>query len=499
MRAPLRQQAVQEKLEELTRRAARPALGPVAPNTESVVFENMAELLACLAEDWLADLAHARWWWADLLKSADSGASVISLWSQSTPCVPAALDRMLRNGSAAAFITRLPAADLETLYISLVETFDLFAVRAVLDGLRNFRAMEEITDPEPLGIPLPAPWSGSVSAKELSTLTIQQRLALGIAVTLAREPSRARTRLFAAEIEQWIQLSQTRPAADSENGPTVHNPAMLPVGSTQVVATQSRVAPDPERSLDWLDGEVHSPQVRVFAGKADLAALTPEPEQERSAIEQQAFPGAERDEDCLILSPYVVGPQLSAGVAPVPAPAVSDDPINEYEEFETEIGGIFYLINVAIHLNLYSDFTMPTAAGIDLSIWDFLAVLGSELLGQPKPEDAVWRYLAGLAGRDRADPPCAGFEPPDGLSLEQWTDRTCTEIRERLKDALGIESPDEAAAFLILQRARVRFDPFRIDVLFRLEEHPIEIRRAGLDRNPAWVPAAGRVVEFHYE
>jgi hypothetical protein len=39
----------------------------------------------------------------------------------------------------------------------------------------------------------------------------------------------------------------------------------------------------------------------------------------------------------------------------------------------------------------------------------------------------------------------------------------------------------------------------RVAVLFRLAEHPIELRMAGLDRDPGWVPAAGRHIVFHYD
>jgi len=38
-----------------------------------------------------------------------------------------------------------------------------------------------------------------------------------------------------------------------------------------------------------------------------------------------------------------------------------------------------------------------------------------------------------------------------------------------------------------------------LDLFFELSEHPLEIRLAGLDRDPGWVPAAGRFVRFHYQ
>ena len=39
----------------------------------------------------------------------------------------------------------------------------------------------------------------------------------------------------------------------------------------------------------------------------------------------------------------------------------------------------------------------------------------------------------------------------------------------------------------------------RVDAHFSLAKHPIELRMAGLDRDPGWVPAGGRSIYFHYD
>ena len=38
-----------------------------------------------------------------------------------------------------------------------------------------------------------------------------------------------------------------------------------------------------------------------------------------------------------------------------------------------------------------------------------------------------------------------------------------------------------------------------VDIYFSLGALPFEIRLAGLDRDPGWIPAAGKTVTFHYE
>jgi hypothetical protein len=80
---------------------------------------------------------------------------------------------------------------------------------------------------------------------------------------------------------------------------------------------------------------------------------------------------------------------------------------------ETNLGGVFYLINVAMALELYGDFTRPLESGIDLPIWDFLALIGRELVGERIERDPIWPLLAKLAGRDDGEQPGAHFKPPN--------------------------------------------------------------------------------------
>jgi hypothetical protein len=38
-----------------------------------------------------------------------------------------------------------------------------------------------------------------------------------------------------------------------------------------------------------------------------------------------------------------------------------------------------------------------------------------------------------------------------------------------------------------------------VDLFFRLDQIDVRARLAGLDRDPGWVPALGRVITFHYQ
>src|SRR4051812_5944249 len=56
------EQALTSSLTRAMRQAARPALGDPASNAEAVHFGDRAELLSCLARDWLAGSATSHWW-----------------------------------------------------------------------------------------------------------------------------------------------------------------------------------------------------------------------------------------------------------------------------------------------------------------------------------------------------------------------------------------------------------------------------------------------------
>jgi hypothetical protein len=159
---------------------------------------------------------------------------------------------------------------------------------------------------------------------------------------------------------------------------------------------------------------------------------------------------------------------------------------------KSRLGGLFFLVNVAVDLGLYGDFTQPARPGIALDLWDFVTLAGRQLLSRAD-EDPVWRLLAELAGRDPEEPAGARFVPPGRETLAEWTVGRAAEIRAAL-----------AAAELMPQRllrrpAAVHVTEAHVDVVFALAGHPLEIRIAGLDRDPGFVPAAGRHVAFHFE
>jgi hypothetical protein len=154
--------------------------------------------------------------------------------------------------------------------------------------------------------------------------------------------------------------------------------------------------------------------------------------------------------------------------------------------------GVFFLLNVAIALGICDPYGTE---GLDLDVWDFLALMGRALVPAIE-DDAVWPLLAELAKRRDDEPPGAHFSRLGDVPFGEWLAALAGRVRERLGMALPVDDP---GAFLVCRYGRIDVSPAHVEVFFSLAAHPIEIRVAGLDRDPGWVPAAGRHVAFHFE
>jgi hypothetical protein len=99
--------------------------------------------------------------------------------------------------------------------------------------------------------------------------------------------------------------------------------------------------------------------------------------------------------------------------------------------------------------------------------------------------------LAGLYGRLTAD-----LAP----GPRRWLERTLPYLHFRLRLALGADTRHEdLGERLLCYAARVYLSSAHLDVVLRLSDVSVALRRAGLDRDPGWLPELGRVVLFHFE
>jgi hypothetical protein len=171
-----------------------------------------------------------------------------------------------------------------------------------------------------------------------------------------------------------------------------------------------------------------------------------------------------------------------------------------------------------------------------LGHWGTLEALGRALLSSPTEADCadpIWAVLVQLSGREpdarlgeglprRAPfhPPMRWPKPPRSLketralprspllrcidqALGRWLAFAIPAIRCRLTTALDsdVADPDEpeAIAALLRKQGRLHLTLTHVDLVLPLGAVSMPARLAGLDRDPGWLPAFGRVVLFHFE
>jgi hypothetical protein len=72
-------------------------------------------------------------------------------------------------------------------------------------------------------------------------------------------------------------------------------------------------------------------------------------------------------------------------------------------------------------------------------------------------------------------------------------------VQARVAASLGLGDDFELRRLVLNHQAKIETNSERLDAHFSLAKHPVELRVAGLDRDPGWVPAGGRSLHFHYD
>ena len=214
--------------------------------------------------------------------------------------------------------------------------------------------------------------------------------------------------------------------------------------------------------------------------------------------------------------------------APVQAMAVANDPTTAGEAWPlavtpqpvfTRCARLLFLVNLLLGDGLYPDFTRPAERGFPVPLWQLLALLGIALAGPGFRRDPLHAALETLASEvaasDQTDldrrwpiPAAPGGRRLRARSLRRqpkaafarWFARYCLSLRRRLAAALAI-----APALVGRQlwqahgNACVWLSAAEIVVVYPLDEHPVAWRLAGLDRDPGYLPSAGRTLRFVFE
>jgi hypothetical protein len=595
--------AVAERVAEAAGTAARPAVEHVPATSNAVLFADRAELLACLASDWINGRAWTRWWWKEVITGAGGAGAIAHMWRSEPRYVPAAMEILAHRGEAIAFAEALSPSAATAIREAVAEAFGIAHVPPQPPGDTGPSKQDTTEHARQQEWPEVARGAWLDAIPEAGHgLHPDQQLLVGLSLALRRNPDVLRTashRRFLRGVPRKPpepfprRLDRSKPGGGSREstsfdrsgevvGPSepdaqgTGQPSDLParaVGGRPVtgpsIPRDSPRVPESPAHLGRVAAEA------VDAPKAPPGGAPPTsvvPDAGRHGPQPWSRPSAQSPPLPNSSSTESGGevPRVAGGTSSL-APPGEEVPRPD-EVVDTTLGGLFYLLNIALYLGLYGDFTSPKEPGIALDVWDFLVLLGKELLGRPHPADPVWGLLARLARRRGSQPPGRSFAPPPvwrvpaewlepipatgawawsaasgrlrldhpggfpvldvarthesaraqldrecreaGLApgvlvrrsvprlparpLRRWVVALARYLRARLASALG-EPAEVAVELLLRHRARVFVTPVHVDIALSLEALPIEIRLAGLDRDPGWIPATGRIVAFHFD
>jgi hypothetical protein len=548
--------AARRRLDDLYRSAARPAGGAAFDSADAVVFHDRAELLACLARDFINGRLSGCWWWRAWLRATVSSLDeVVAAWLREARHIPAAVYTLQRAGAAVTLARTLSTAHAQILVAAMAEAYEAPALAAAAFGALEPSSSGDVGVPvtgresppaarlessgdlqsEIDGAPIRPPWTAWAPTIAMTLQTNVARQAfLGVALTLWHAPSVARSGAFAGALRAWRRriareggaaatATDVRPVRDDL--PPAEMTATDKAHEIQeaiAAASSGSAVPDaiivpPSRALPSVSPTAAAADRDLAAAEARLVIESPPPVTQTSALRSDGYPPSKverwdgspassknhyiadlqnlRDD-----SPAIDNADVRISVEPARAP--SDGfvfPIVEPNEVRTELGGVLFLINAlqSLHLfDLLEGFERPSATG-----WAFVEAVARALLvadGADLPRDPLWDVLELLEGEHRQ----AGIERS---AMSGIVDRVLPALRERLSGALTGAAADPAderrslAAHLLHRRGRLMWTTTHVDLHMSLDDVDIAVRLAGLDVNPSWVPALGRVITFYFD
>ena len=527
---PLRDDALGEVL----RRALRPALERGAIGLAPAVwFADESELLACMARDVIAGPLSARWWWPALLHGDSDRAAVMRYWIASARSVPRAVERLQSMDLGEAWFVSWNTPARHGLLAALVGQYPVSpAVGRFVD------AGPETSSAAGRRVPAdPAERNGSLGGASIgegsmdrhaengdapspaTTVTPAPIRLLQLCLSLARDPG-------CAFDERYVERALRRePRSAGQKQP--FDGTAAPAANRRPPMTTQRAtdggAPGPPRSGSPNPTTGGAPDEEVQVGRGAHLAQTPASRLQGGATAPGVQPGGPvRDavalESAAAAATTYSGPPVAAeSGAGVPSTAFDHD-----TRFETGHGGLFFVLNAALQLGLYGDFSQPLHRGLEMSPWRFLHEIGAAVGGRRFVRDPLAAWLERFQNPDPepatsdsvVEPASPGLATgalahlaPSGRRLRKVAPGVAStalagvlpQLRARLVLALGLRDPRRLAGTLLRVPAEVRVGGERIDVCFALQHLPISVRLAGLDRDPGWVPAAGRDLRFHFE
>ncbi|GJH13037.1 hypothetical protein CBA19CS11_29385 [Caballeronia novacaledonica] len=346
------------ELAAVLRRASRPASGAV--DGDAVWFADEAELLACIARDALSGALNERWWWRALARGDLRGQPAIARWILTPRHVPRAVQR-LGTARAKAWFTSWTAQDRAALLSTLEQVFPLAPPVAawVADGRtapREFASVRAEAEPS-------CPDNADRRHADCATPPASHAERLQkVCADLAVDARIASTADYVAGIAATHAVHTDRPSPLRLSHPGVTR-TMMPRPSALPRSKDRANAPRPAHG---------APRTTAAPEQGDA----PEREQvSKPSGPRISHARAGRIRDSAAYSSAAASTVVTeADMSIVAFPALAHAPAPEC--IVTRCGGLFLLLNAALRLRLYGDFTMPLHAGLACSPWRFLWLAG---------------------------------------------------------------------------------------------------------------------------
>jgi hypothetical protein len=259
---PVWERAVQSKLAEFYAHAARPSQGSVPANAEAVLFDDEAEMLACLLVDMSRQEARRQWWWRTLLRELpDAGvAGVTLLLCRRAARVPAVLQQLIKHGQAIRVITVLEPSQALAVLAAMSRSYDMSPplqweaavtadLPAAMPGLSAEAGKTSSSSPD-WGLPPTGatPWREWLpDSLSLNELAREQLCLLGLGLGLYQAPALVRSPGFLHSLRDWwlataapvAQFRPPPPSADPSSGRSTPADATQPAAQPQQPAVTS--------------------------------------------------------------------------------------------------------------------------------------------------------------------------------------------------------------------------------------------------------------------
>jgi hypothetical protein len=497
--------------------------GGVGAGVEAVWFADAPELLACLARDAVSGELGRAWWWRTLTQTTPDFDTAFRRWLHQPRCVPSAMRSLQLSGHARPWLEGMGPSGRRHLLQALTSSHPLHSgwTNWLLDRVAHGGGDHAHASAEPT---LDGRLDGAQGPMSLASASDRPPhdlrldgsvLLLGLCDLMHQRPHRG---LDGSSLSQLVRsLSEPTPPPSSDPPPT--DAEGRPVDPLRPTQGPGKGASRPDRGTGTDTGAARQGVRRDAPGapaRPTTAPPTPpmpgrpgvtehlgegnggHPQAEPSWVPWASWdatsdPGDAPHRGHALAAPRSNPPDGLNKRAHQPGPDVGP-PV--HAPFDTDAGGLFFMLNVALAWGLYGDFTQPRHRGLTVSPWQFLHASGVALLGRGFRADP-------LAGWLRAQTPFVPPSPwPPGSGRARGGPNELSvwwpPIRQRLAEVLDLPAPEALRTSLNL-RARVRCTPDRVDVHLSLLELPLRIRIAGLDRDPGWIPAAGRDVRFHFE